>query len=244
MRKLFIITLCLFFFSFSAVAKTVVDRIIAKVGPEVITLSDLAQERKEQKAYLLQTYGYTKGGQEFAKINKDMLGNLILKKILKSETNLLNISASGNKIDQEYKQRIIQKQTNEKAFAESLSRKGLSVLAYKEILKQEIEKRLFIQRKIVPLISISEYDLQQEYKNNIKKYQTYNKLRFIEVFLTPDKFDSKEELSKMAKQIQKLLKNRRPASAFIKKYSSGAFAQKGGNSGMVEDQKYKESSTA
>ena len=54
------------------------------------------------------------------------------------------------------------------------------------------------------------------------------------MFLTPDKFKTEEELVMIVKKIQNYLKSGRSVTSLVKKYSSGAYATKGGASGDVD----------
>lgn len=171
---------------------------------------------------------------EFQKFKKNALNEMILQKILDSEISKDGIEVSHAEVDQEIKLRISQLGITEGKLILELQKEGISLKEYKDSIKKELERQRFIQKKIAPQINISDYDLQKEYENNIQDYQVYTKLRFIEAFLTQDKFSSSEELVNMAKAIQLKLKRRQSVSSQIKKYSSGAFAERGGDSGMID----------
>ena len=110
---------------------------------------------------------------------------------------------------------------------------GLSVKQYKDGIGKEMEKQRFIQKKITPNIQISDFDLQKEYEAHLDRYQTFNKVHFIEVFLTSEKFTNVDDLKKVADTISVKLKANQSVSALVKQYSSGAFAANGGDSGLI-----------
>ena len=226
-------TLVFVFTSFVAEADTV-DKIIAKVGSEVITLSDVAQSIAQKRAYYIQRFGKKKGVQEFLKFKKDALNELILMSIMTAQIKKAGISISDSELATEYQMRLSQMRLSEGQLIGKLQKEGISLRQYKANLKEEVERTRFVQKKIMPYVAISDYDLQKEYEKNISKFQKYSKLRFIEVFLTPSKLKDASSQAAMAKKIQGMLKRGQNVSTLIKKYSSGAFAAKGGDSGLVD----------
>ena len=221
------------FFSTLAQAE-VIDRIIAKVGSDVITLSDVAQAIGEKRAYFFEQYGPVKGAEKFNEFKANALEELIQQKILANEVKNEGIQVTDSEVDQEFQNRLNQFHMTQQELLAQLNKQGLSILTFKKNLREEIEKQRFIQKKIVPKINISDYDLQQEYDKHPEKYQTFSKFRFIEVVLTQDKFANADEMQKTAKLIESKLKSNQSASELIKKYSSGAFATNGGDSGLIE----------
>ncbi|MBF0104062.1 MAG: peptidyl-prolyl cis-trans isomerase [Deltaproteobacteria bacterium] len=220
-------------FAFCASAETV-DRIIAKVGSEVITQSDVAQDTAQRKAFYTQKYGKQRGLEEFNKFQKDALNEMILMRVLNEQIIKEGLELTEREITEEYQQRLRQSGINEKQLIEKLGDNGVTLRDFKESIKKEIERTRFIQKKISPLIAISDFDLQKEYEKNIKSYEVYTKLRFIEVFLTIDKFENADQMNSKAQQMQQKLKAGQNISALVKEYSSGAFAAQGGDSGLVD----------
>jgi peptidyl-prolyl cis-trans isomerase SurA len=233
MKKLITLLLLSFFIIPNAPAETI-DKIVAKVGTEVITLSDVNQEKIKQRVFLIETLGNQEGLKKYNKIKLSILDEMILNTLLKEEINKAGIASTDQEEQQLFNNYLKRSGKNEKEFIESLAKKKLSVTSFKQLIRFEIERQKYIQKTIMPKISITDYDLKQEYETNKNRYQTYTKLRFIETYLTNDSFSSEQELVAMAKKIHRTLKAGGNASPLIKKHSSGAFAKKGGDSGLVE----------
>lgn len=222
-----------FFHPFLARAETI-DKIVAKVGSEVITLSDISQAIAEKRAYLYSLDNKEKASTDFEKFKNDILNEMILDIILRAEIVKEAITMTDAAVDEEFNNRLKQSGLSAVVFANKLAAQGFSILAYKKKLKEEMEKQAFIQKKIMPHLSVSDYDLQQEYEKSISKFQVYNKLHFIEVYLTPAKFATSEELFSMARTIREKMVKGQNVTDLIKNFSSGAFAQKGGDSGDIK----------
>lgn len=233
MKSLFLFLFFGFLFHSSPNFAETVDKIVAKVGSEVITLSDVSQAIAEKRAFLYSMGNKEKATADFEKFKNDILNEMILEIILRTEITKENITVADATVDEEFNNRLRQSGLSAAVFAEKIAAQGFSVSAYKKKLKEEMEKQQFVQKKIMPNLSVSDYDLQQEYEKNISKFQIYNKLRFIEVYLTPTKFTSNEELFSMARSIREKMVKGQNVTDLIKQYSSGAFAQKGGDSGDI-----------
>lgn len=210
-----------------------VDRIIAKVGNEVITLSDVSAALNAQRALLVQKYGRDRGLAEFIRFKDNILDELVLQKILEAEIKKDGIVVADSEIGQEYQTLLNQYGMNETQFIQQLSQQGLTLAEYRKSLKAEMQKQKFIQKKIMPNIAISDYDLQKEYEKNIRDYEVYSKVRFIEVYLTEDHFKTPDDLVTMARRIHSALQAGKDVTALIKQHSSGAFARNGGDSGEI-----------
>lgn len=211
-----------------------VDKIIAKVGEEAITQSDLSQAVRTKKLSLVQTYGDKEGLSLFAKFQANALDEMVLEKILESEIRREKIEVGQSDVDAEYRERVRASKMSETDFNASLAGFGLSLPAYRDSLKKDLEQRKFIEKKIMPNVSVSEYDLQKEYEKNPAKYRTFSKFRFIEAYLTPDRFGSQDELMKTAQAIHEAFLKSAAVGELVRKHSSGAFKDKGGDSGLVD----------
>lgn len=241
MMPLRIKSLILFFFillispltALSAPTETV-DKIVARVGSEVITLSDLARASAQQRNYFFQKFGKEEGQKKFQEFSKNALEELVLDRILRSEIKKEECEPTELDVGQEYESRLKQMGMTELTLLDRLNRDGISLTDYKDNIRYDMGRQRLIQKKIMPRIAVSDYDLQKEYEKNLSLYQTYNQFNFIEVYLTPDKFPSIDELMKIARQIHADLTAKRNVAALIKQHSSGPFAPNGGSSGSVK----------
>ncbi|MCP5464100.1 MAG: peptidyl-prolyl cis-trans isomerase [Deltaproteobacteria bacterium] len=228
-----IIILLLLTVSTQARAETV-DGIVAKVGSSVITKSDVASAVVAQRVFLELKFGSKQGLKEFQKFKNNILDELILNEILKDEVKRIGIKVTSKQINQEYRTRLERSGLSEPDFIKKLSRERVSLNHLKDLIKIDLEKQELISQKVVPRISISDYDLQKEYQKNLDKFKVFTKIRFIEVFLTQEKFSSETEMTRIAKMIQRRMQTNQTVSSMVKKYSSGAFAKNGGDSGLVK----------
>jgi peptidyl-prolyl cis-trans isomerase SurA len=228
-----LIILFLLIIPISVRAETI-DRIIAKVGTDILTLSDVKNAVPLQRFYLLQTYGPKKGMKEFHKFKNNVLDELIIEHVLKSQIEEAEITVTAVDVEQEYKARLQRVRKSEPTFLKELMQQGLSLADYKAKIRLEIGRGLLVQKKIMPTISISDYDLQKEYEIRKSEFLVYKKLRFVQVFLDSTMYQDQAKMMNIAKQIHARLVKNKSAAALIKEHSSGPFAKKGGDSGLID----------
>lgn len=124
-------------------AAEVVDRIVAVVGEEIITASDVREALN--------------GGPTSQK--KDPLLNLIHEKLMTQEMENLAITISDGEIADGVQSVLNQNGMSLEALKAELEKKGVSFTQYKNDLAQTIRRMKFIGRVIVPRIRLTEEEI-------------------------------------------------------------------------------------
>ena len=228
-----VLSLCLLVGLSSVVHAEMVDRIIAKVGSSIIMKSDVAQGLKMKRAYFFMKHKPAQAQKLFKDFQKNIVNEMILDHVLAHVVVKNNVTVSDAEIDQELGIRINSKGLSLTGLQAKLKSYGVTLEDYKSLIRYDLEKQAFIQKVIVPNISISDYDLQKEYQKIKNDFLQYNQLRFIEVILIQEKFTSEEAMMNMAEKIRGKLKSGLIPKDDIKQHSFGAYAEKGGDSGLV-----------
>ena len=147
------------------------DRILATVGGEIITLSDVKEFPKRSR--LEARFGILKG------VGEDVLGEDILEKpvknhsgslaksldflidqkLVKQEIKRLDISASDQDIEESIQDVVKRNKMTLEALKTALARQGMSFDRYKKELAQQIQHLKFLGQVIYPRIRISDEDL-------------------------------------------------------------------------------------
>ena len=212
-----------------------IDRIAAKVGSEIITVSDTTDTLKLKKNLLIFKYGKTEGARKAASLEKDFLNEMILEIILKEKIEAEGFELSDKELESYYHSQIQSQNKTEKEFITELQNQNITLQDYKEDLKFEIGKQKFTQKYIMPKIEIADADLQKVYEERKTEFKTFKKYRFIESMLIRNQFPTDEEFKKAAQEIQTGLKNNSASvNIAIRKNSQGAFKSNGGDSGVMD----------
>ncbi len=144
----------------------VVDRIVAVVNNEIITLSELQNMAKTIEAQS----GVKPTGQDEKKMQREMLDGLIDRKLAKAEAQRRGIAVADKEVDEalvRFKQR--NNIPNDEAFAKGLAQAGLSLKEFKQqIADQMIQERLLVV-VVGAKVSISDAEVRRLYDQRFKK---------------------------------------------------------------------------
>lgn len=137
-------------------AAEVVDRVVAIVGGEIITLSDM-------RGYSSQRSFQAKLG---ALETKDPLEALIREKLLKQEMDRLGIAVTDADINAAIQEVIARNKIPLEALKAELARKGTPFDKYKKDLADQILRMKFMGQVIFPRIKLSEEEVTRKTNGN------------------------------------------------------------------------------
>jgi len=153
-----------FFFSFYLVLiladcsqAVTVERVLATVNKEIITLSDYKR--------FLEKINSTEDAES---VNEKILKSLIEEKIILQEAKNKGIDASDTEIGQTIKD--FQKQNNLSVieFEKRLAEEGISLGDYKKLLKENIISLKLIDKEVNSKVIVTDEDISNYYRNNMK----------------------------------------------------------------------------
>lgn len=163
-------------FSLTLNAK-VVDKIVATVNSEVITLSDVQKEKTALKGkglvndLLFQLYDKDK----LLNDTQTLLNFLIDERTIDSEVKKNGLEVTIERVEQEI-QKVAQGNNLTRAqFKDALSRQGISMAEYQSFIKEGLERKALIDREVNSRIRISDEDIASYYlsKKGPGKAQVY-----------------------------------------------------------------------
>jgi peptidyl-prolyl cis-trans isomerase SurA len=144
----------------------VVDRIVAEVNNEIITMSELQNMAKSVEAQA----GVKPKGPDEKKIMRDMLEALIDRKLAKAEAKRRGITVSDKELDEamaRFKQRS--NIPDDETFAKGLSQAGLSLKEFRQqLVDQMVQERLMMVIGGTK-VSVSDAEVHRLYDQRFKK---------------------------------------------------------------------------
>ena len=225
-------------YPFKANAKSgeIVDRIVAVVNDDVITLTEL---NALIKPYVekIRTLGYAPDKEKalIFKVRDSMLQRLIDEKIEDQEIKRAKIEISDQQIDQAI-ERI--KQTNyytDEDLRAGLAKDGMTMKEYRDRIKEQILRARLVDLNVKSKVVITKEDIKAYYKKHLDKYGGKQKYHLRNIIMkVPDFADSKKRLEIKAKmdEIFEKLKAGQSFEDLAKKYSESSAASDGGDLGM------------
>jgi peptidyl-prolyl cis-trans isomerase SurA len=180
-------------------AAEVVDRIVAEVNDDIITMSELDNLAKSIQA---QSGGKLTGRTD-KKIQKEMLEGLIDRKLAKAEAKRRGITVSPKELDEamaQFKQR--NNIPDDQILTKALASQGLSLKEFKQQMADQIIQERLLSVAVGPKITISDAEVRRIYDERFKKSGTQLHLLTLRMpFPTGATEEQKEEIKKKAEAI-------------------------------------------
>lgn len=209
----------------------VVNRIVASVDGDPITLYELNQYEEKQRALMpsMRIPG-----------QNDALQALITEKLLAKEIAAKGIHVRDEDIDH-YVDHI--KESNhltDDQLKEALKQQGVDYAKYRDQIRQEIEKVQLLNREIRGKVNISPEDVQRYYEAHKKDYERPARVKVRQIMLRLDPNAPSEIAQAVTQRIEGLRAQILKGEDFAKvakQYSEGPAAADGGDLGEVEPSK-------
>jgi peptidyl-prolyl cis-trans isomerase SurA len=193
----------------SAIGAEVVDRIVAVVNNDLISLSDL---NNKLRPYLekIKTMGYPsdKESQMIFKVREDVLNQLIDQKLTDQEIARYKITASEKEVDNAVERIKKANSLTDEGFRQALAKEGLTLEEYRKIAKENILRANLVNREIKAKVVITKEDIKAYYDSHPDQYGFEEKYHLANIMIkNPENPDSTVRLQmhqKMAEILQAL----------------------------------------
>jgi len=215
-----------------------VDRIVAEVNDEIITLTELNEVMKPFIARMAAVrYSDEDRKQMIFKIREDVLSGLIDQKLTDQQAKQLNLIVSDRDIDETI-ERI--KETNfltDEDLRRNLSYEGVTIEDYRMKLKDQILRTKLVNLEVKSKIVVTKEDIQTYYdahRNQFSGEVKYH-LRHILLKATPESDPSdKLRVRQKLEEILAMVNAGRSFENMAKRYSESSLAKQGGDLGLFD----------
>ncbi|MGD9976065.1 MAG: SurA N-terminal domain-containing protein [Desulfatirhabdiaceae bacterium] len=164
----------------------VVDRIVAIVNNDVISLIELNEALKPyMEKVMAANYGPEKEKQMIFKIREEVLNQLIDQKLTDQEIARYKLNVNEKEIDQSI-ERI--KQVNsitDEQFRAALAREGLSMETYRQKMREQLLRANLLNREVKSKIVITREEIKTYYDSNPDLYGVEQQYYLKSFFLKP-----------------------------------------------------------
>ena len=222
----FLIIFLFFLSSTLPLSAKVIDRIVAIVNDDVITLSELNEITK----YL------THQNNPPLEVKRKILEELINSRLALQEAEKLGIQVDEKEIDMAIKGLLAQSGATLEELKRDLEKNGISFKEYKQWLKEQIVKSKLLALEVQGKVTVTDEEIKKYYEAHKDKYKGYTEyhLRHI-LLLKPQDAGEIERIKEMQKKILQLLKEGVPFCELAKQYSQAPTAQDGGDLGWLKE---------
>ncbi len=173
-------------FSINAQAEEpiIVDRVVAVVNDEIITLYDLNETLKPYEENI-QALGYSpeKARETLFKLRSDLLNKLIDEKLADQQIKKNNLRASAQEIDQTIERIKESRSYTDEDLRAGLAEQGLTIEEYRENLKKQLLRGKLVNREVKSKIVITSAEIEKYYNEHIEKYAGETKYHLWNIFI-------------------------------------------------------------
>jgi len=211
----------------------IVDRIVAQVNDDIITLSDVNREIAGEREQLAARFAGDQLEQELKKVQKNVLEYLIQQKLFLQKANELGIG-SGTELDVSVSSFVEQKrkELNIKdmdEFERLLEQQGMSMSSYREDIKKQVIVQDLLGYFVDSRITLLSEEVERYYKEHQKDFSSPEEVTLSEILIPGASTDGNAE--SLANGYRDRLLKGESFAALASQYSKGPTASKGGSIG-------------
>lgn len=209
----------------------VVDKIVATVNDQMITLSDLEKFKKK-----LQTGGLVDDAllkltdtQALLKDKNALLNQVIDEKLIDSEVKRKNMEVTIERVEQEIRSIAQNNNISREQLTAALKQKGVNLSQYQDFIKTSLERQSLIEKEVTSKIRISDEDISSYYlaTKGPSAAQTFQ-YTLSHIFFNPKNNGGDSGAHERAKSVDEKLKSGQAFEKLAEQYSEDGNFSKGG----------------
>lgn len=160
----------------------VVERIVALVNNEVITLSELEETGKPFFEQVKQTALPSEREEKLKKARVEVLDHLIESKLLEQEIKKRKMEVPDRDVDAAIADVLKATNLTESELKKTIAREGITYSGYRQKVRAEIGKMRLVNREIKSKIVTEEDVLRKSYRENLDKYMDPLEVKIQQIF--------------------------------------------------------------
>jgi peptidyl-prolyl cis-trans isomerase SurA len=213
-----------------------VDRIVAVVNDEVISLYDLEQAMKPYRQQIEALgYGSDQERRMLFKLREDLLNQLVDEKLTDQEVKKYKISVSDEEVD-----RFIEnlKKSNfytDEQFQAALAQEGMTLDEYRERVRERMLRTQLLNRQVKSKIVITEEDIRSYYEAHKEQYAGEKKFHLKHIVIRVPAMADSARRAAVRRQMAEILERLRAGESFAAladRYSDPEVTLAGGELGV------------
>jgi peptidyl-prolyl cis-trans isomerase SurA len=228
-RPLYLLGLLLLL-SGSASAK-IVDRIVAQVNSDIITLSDIKREMRQIEKDLAARYSGEQLEEALKKAQEDVLEQLIRQRLLLQKAEEYGFGANVDLQVSAYLERIRKdnglKDLNQ--LEQALATEGWTLATYREYIKKQMISQSLIQEFVSSRITLLTEEVEKYYRDHKQDFATPEEVTLSEIVIGSDGDPAQAEAR--ANEVHRRISQGEAFATLASQYSKGPTASKGGSIG-------------
>lgn len=155
----------------TAAEAAVVDRIVAVVNEDIITLYDIEMLMRPMAQDIKgQGLPPERERQTLARLREEMLDNLINTKLTEQEVKRYKIAVTDEEVENHIRQVKQRRSLTDENLKAGLAQEGLTLEEYRKEVKLQIQRSKLVNREVRSKVVITQADIKDYYEKNKSKY--------------------------------------------------------------------------
>ncbi len=238
--KNLIVFLCLLLATAASVSSTsaaeLVNRIVAVVGTDVITLAELEEATRAEKQKIMQNYQGRAQREELFKMQKEYLDRMITDRLIQKEIDRQGLSVSDEQIDQRIEEWSKQNGLGPEDMKAYLDRQGFTLEKYREMLKSSLTVQLLLARMEKQIV-VPEEKVRAYFDEHKDEFERKDRVHLKTILLRADpgvETETPDERRSKAENIRAKIEHGASFETMAVQFSEGPNAMAGGDASWID----------
>jgi peptidyl-prolyl cis-trans isomerase SurA len=208
----------------TAKGSVVVDRVVAVVNNEVITLSDLQREETLKKV-------------DVQKDERLLLEDMIDRKLQMAAAKSAGMDVTDKELAEAVTDIMKRNSLDSKQFESALAKEGLTLEQYKTELREQMTLSRMFNKYVRSGVAVNEAEVRAYYERNIKSYSLPEEIRVRQIFFRVPENATSAETALIKEKATAALARAKKGESFVtlvKELSEGETAALGGDLGFMQ----------
>ena len=210
----------------------VVDRIVAVVNADIVTLYDLSRAFKPYEANIKALkYPPEKERQMLYQVRSDVLNQLIDSQLADQQVKRYQISVTQKEIDTTIEHLKEARSFTDEQLREGLAAQGLTMEEYRKEIESQILRTKLVNREVKSKIVITQDDIKAYYETHKEKYAGSEKYYLWNIFTKASEYEKDAALQEM-QAVEAKLKQGASFEDLVKQLNESSSPAKGTDLGL------------
>ncbi|MBI3326115.1 MAG: peptidylprolyl isomerase [Nitrospinae bacterium] len=221
----------------STASALVIDRIIARVNEEVITLSQLQEEGLPFFERLRESFSGEELARQVSLAEREFLDQLILKRLQLQYAAQIGLTASENDVNAAVKDVLTRNNLTQETLVEMLAKEGLTLQDYKDRVREQIVLARLLNQAVRSRVSVDASEIDAYYQAHREEFGRPDEARVRHIFFRLDPAADKSQQDAIYARAARVLQEARNDGNFealARHYSEDGTAATGGDLGVMK----------
>ena len=215
-----------------------VDRIVAEVNDDIITLYEL---NRKAEPFVKRVKAMARPLEEerrmIYELREKVLNQMIDEKLTDQEIERYNIKVSEEAIDNTIEEMKKRSYMTDQQLRDRLEKEGLTMDEYRTQMKNQILRVRLVNREVKSKIVITDEDIRTYYEKNRDRYAGEGRVHLRQIIMTPSPATSEEEQRAIREKMNAIRQQVIDGASFeemAREYSASPLAKDGGDLGTFK----------